>query len=34
MLFSANNNYGCKNRRPDHLAPLWQMIDWTVLEQR
>ena len=23
-----------QNRRPDHLAALWQIIDWTVVEQR
>ena len=23
-----------QNRRPDHLAALWQIIDWTVIEQR
>ena len=21
-------------RRPDHLAALWQIIDWKVIEQR
>ena len=24
----------CQNRRPDHLAALWQIIDWTVIENR
>ena len=23
-----------QNRRPDHLAALWQIVDWTVIEQR
>ena len=23
-----------QNRRPDHLAALWQIIDWAVVEQR
>ena len=23
-----------QNRRPDHLATLWQIIDWNVIEQR
>lgn len=23
-----------QNRRPDHLAALWQIIDWTVVENR
>ena len=23
-----------QNRRPDHLAALWQIIDWTVIEER
>ena len=23
-----------QNRRPDHLAALWQIIDWEVIEQR
>jgi Fe-Mn family superoxide dismutase len=23
-----------QNRRPDHLAALWQIIDWSVIEQR
>ena len=23
-----------QNRRPDHLAALWQIIDWDVIEQR
>ena len=23
-----------QNRRPDHLAALWQIIDWTIVEQR
>ncbi len=23
-----------QNRRPDHLASLWQIVDWTVIEQR
>ena len=23
-----------QNRRPDHLAALWQIIDWAVIEQR
>ena len=23
-----------QNRRPDHLAALWQIIDWKVIEQR
>ena len=23
-----------QNRRPEHLAALWQIIDWTVVEQR
>lgn len=23
-----------QNRRPDHLAALWQIIDWTVIEKR
>jgi len=23
-----------QNRRPDHLAALWQIIDWNVVEQR
>ena len=23
-----------QNRRPDHLAALWQIIDWKVVEQR
>ena len=23
-----------QNRRPDHLAALWQIIDWTVIENR
>ena len=23
-----------QNRRPDHLAALWQIIDWTVVEKR
>ena len=23
-----------RNRRPDHLAALWQIIDWEVIEQR
>ena len=23
-----------QNRRPDHLAALWQIIDWNVIEQR
>ena len=23
-----------QNRRPDHLAALWQIIDWDVVEQR
>ena len=23
-----------KNRRPDHLAALWQIVDWTVIEGR
>ena len=24
----------CQNRRPDHLAALWQIVDWEVIEQR
>ena len=23
-----------QNRRPDHLAALWQIVDWTVIEDR
>ena len=23
-----------QNRRPDHLAALWQIVDWTVIEKR
>ena len=23
-----------QNRRPDHLAALWQIIDWDVVESR
>ena len=23
-----------QNRRPDHLAALWQIVDWTVIERR
>ena len=23
-----------QNRRPDHLTALWQIVDWTVIEQR
>ena len=23
-----------QNRRPDHLATLWQIVDWTVIEDR
>ena len=23
-----------QNRRPDHLAALWQIIDWAIIEQR
>ena len=23
-----------QNRRPDHLAALWQIIDWEVIEKR
>ncbi len=23
-----------QNRRPDHLAALWQIIDWAVIESR
>ena len=23
-----------QNRRPDHLAALWQIINWTIIEQR
>jgi Fe-Mn family superoxide dismutase len=23
-----------QNRRPDHLASLWQIIDWEVIEHR
>ena len=23
-----------QNRRPDHLAALWQIVDWTVIENR
>lgn len=23
-----------QNRRPDHLAALWQIIDWTIIERR
>ena len=23
-----------QNRRPDHLTALWQIIDWTVIENR
>ena len=23
-----------QNRRPDHLAALWQIVDWSVIEQR
>ena len=23
-----------QNRRPDHLAALWQIVDWKVIEQR
>ena len=23
-----------QNRRPDHLAALWQIIDWEVVESR
>ena len=23
-----------QNRRPDHLAALWQIIDWTMIEER
>jgi Fe-Mn family superoxide dismutase len=23
-----------QNRRPDHLAALWQIIDWSIIEQR
>ena len=23
-----------QNRRPDHLASLWQIVDWTVIEDR
>ena len=23
-----------QNRRPDHLAALWQIVDWAVIEQR
>ena len=23
-----------QNRRPDHLAALWQIIDWNIIEQR
>ena len=23
-----------QNRRPDHLAALWQIVDWTVIESR
>ena len=23
-----------QNRRPDHLAALWQIIDWTIIENR
>ena len=23
-----------QNRRPDHLAALWQIVDWNVIEQR
>ena len=23
-----------QNRRPDHLAALWQIIDWTIIEER
>jgi Fe-Mn family superoxide dismutase len=23
-----------QNRRPDHLAALWQIIDWEVIENR
>lgn len=23
-----------QNRRPDHLAALWQIIDWTIIEKR
>ena len=23
-----------QNRRPDHLAALWQIINWEVIEQR
>jgi Fe-Mn family superoxide dismutase len=24
----------CQNRRPDHLAALWQIIDWQIIEKR
>ena len=23
-----------QNRRPDHLAALWQIVDWVIIEQR
>ena len=23
-----------QNRRPDHLAALWQIVDWEVIEKR
>ena len=23
-----------QNRRPDHLAALWQIVDWKVIEDR
>ena len=23
-----------QNRRPDHLAALWRIVDWTIIEQR
>ena len=23
-----------QNRRPDHLAALWQIVDWKVIEKR
>jgi Fe-Mn family superoxide dismutase len=23
-----------QNRRPDHLATLWQIVDWQVIEKR
>ena len=28
------NYFDCQNRRPDHLAALWQIIDWKVVERR